>query len=272
MVKKLTKHGNSLALVLDRGVLDLLEIDADTPLNIKTDGKCLIVTPAQTPRGRRSSRRHWRKVNQQYGPDAKKAGGVDDEVRNFYPSTRSWTFIATRSNDTVARLGSVMSRFWSPLCGRLNPGLAISIFMATSSRWHQPISFTSYRTIRFIDGNKRTGADGGIRIPEAKWLHNCSRRIGFSNTRFTGRPRPRWERRHRRFLSRKYQVITLQCHLRAAPVVRCAGLDRTGLVLPYFCRWTGWHDKNACVASLLLNREITRSERGGFCLPPAQGK
>ena len=31
MIKKRTKHGNSLALVLDRGVLDLLEIDADTP-------------------------------------------------------------------------------------------------------------------------------------------------------------------------------------------------------------------------------------------------
>lgn len=30
MIKKLTKHGNSLALVLDRGVLDLLEINADT--------------------------------------------------------------------------------------------------------------------------------------------------------------------------------------------------------------------------------------------------
>ena len=29
MIKKLTKHGNSLALVLDRGVLDLLEINAD---------------------------------------------------------------------------------------------------------------------------------------------------------------------------------------------------------------------------------------------------
>jgi antitoxin MazE len=49
MIKKLTKHGNSLALVLDRGILDLLEINADTPLNIKTDGKCLIVTPTQTP-------------------------------------------------------------------------------------------------------------------------------------------------------------------------------------------------------------------------------
>jgi len=45
MIKKLTKHGNSLALVIDRGVLDLLEIDAETPLNIKIDGKCLIVTP-----------------------------------------------------------------------------------------------------------------------------------------------------------------------------------------------------------------------------------
>ena len=48
MIKKLTKHGNSLALVIDRGVLDLLDIDEETPLNIKTDGKCLIVTPAQS--------------------------------------------------------------------------------------------------------------------------------------------------------------------------------------------------------------------------------
>jgi hypothetical protein len=53
MVKKLTKHGNSLALVLDRGVLDLLEIDADTRLRL--------------PRGRRSSRRHWRKATDDMG-------------------------------------------------------------------------------------------------------------------------------------------------------------------------------------------------------------
>jgi len=31
MVKKLTKHGNSLALVIDRPVLDILKIDAETP-------------------------------------------------------------------------------------------------------------------------------------------------------------------------------------------------------------------------------------------------
>jgi len=49
MVKRLTKHGNSLALVIDRGVLDLLDIDADTPLTITTDGNCLVVAPLRDP-------------------------------------------------------------------------------------------------------------------------------------------------------------------------------------------------------------------------------
>jgi antitoxin component of MazEF toxin-antitoxin module len=46
MIKKLTKHGNSLALVIDRSVLRLLNIDADTPLEITTDGKRLFLAPA----------------------------------------------------------------------------------------------------------------------------------------------------------------------------------------------------------------------------------
>lgn len=45
MVKRLTKHGNSLALVIDRGVLDILDISAETPLSVTTDGKRLIVSP-----------------------------------------------------------------------------------------------------------------------------------------------------------------------------------------------------------------------------------
>jgi antitoxin component of MazEF toxin-antitoxin module len=47
MVKRLTKHGNSLALVIDRGILDLLEINPETPLSVTTDGKCLIVSPVR---------------------------------------------------------------------------------------------------------------------------------------------------------------------------------------------------------------------------------
>ena len=40
MIKKLTKHGNSMALVIERSVLDLLKIDTDTPVEVSTDGTC----------------------------------------------------------------------------------------------------------------------------------------------------------------------------------------------------------------------------------------
>ena len=46
MVKKLTKVGNSLALVIDKSILDLLNITADTPLKISTaNGRNLVVSP-----------------------------------------------------------------------------------------------------------------------------------------------------------------------------------------------------------------------------------
>lgn len=49
MIKTLTKHGNSLALVIDKPVLDLLKIEADTPLEITTDGSSLTIRPATKP-------------------------------------------------------------------------------------------------------------------------------------------------------------------------------------------------------------------------------
>ena len=67
MVKRLTKHGNSLALVIDRGILDLLKIDADTPLNISTDGKCLIVAPAGDAARQRKFRAALNEGNRRYG-------------------------------------------------------------------------------------------------------------------------------------------------------------------------------------------------------------
>ena len=54
MVKKLTKHGNSLALIIDRPILDILKIDDETPLEITTDGKRLVIAPAE-PSARRKS-------------------------------------------------------------------------------------------------------------------------------------------------------------------------------------------------------------------------
>jgi antitoxin component of MazEF toxin-antitoxin module len=45
MVKNLTKHGNSYALVIDKPILELLRITPDTPFEIVTDGSCLVLAP-----------------------------------------------------------------------------------------------------------------------------------------------------------------------------------------------------------------------------------
>ncbi len=66
MVKKLTKHGNSLALVIDKAVLELLEIDDKTPLNISTDGDILIITPVRDAKRRRKFEKALRDTNKKY--------------------------------------------------------------------------------------------------------------------------------------------------------------------------------------------------------------
>ena len=45
MVKKLTKHGNSLAVLLDKPILEMLNINEKTPLKIRTDGINIIIEP-----------------------------------------------------------------------------------------------------------------------------------------------------------------------------------------------------------------------------------
>jgi antitoxin component of MazEF toxin-antitoxin module len=52
MRKKLTRTGNSLALVLDKKLLDRVGIDADTTLDVSTNGQVIVVSPV---RGRRRS-------------------------------------------------------------------------------------------------------------------------------------------------------------------------------------------------------------------------
>ena len=45
MIKTLQKHGNSQALVLDKAIMEMLNIDADTPLQVSVSNGSLIVTP-----------------------------------------------------------------------------------------------------------------------------------------------------------------------------------------------------------------------------------
>ena len=67
MTKRLTRSGNSLALVIDRPLLEALEIDADTELELSTDGDVLVVTPLCDPKRRRRVAELVAEAHEQYG-------------------------------------------------------------------------------------------------------------------------------------------------------------------------------------------------------------
>jgi len=47
MIKTLTKHGNSYAMVIDKPILELLHTTPDTPFEIISDGRSLVLTPVR---------------------------------------------------------------------------------------------------------------------------------------------------------------------------------------------------------------------------------
>jgi antitoxin component of MazEF toxin-antitoxin module len=67
ITKKLSRHGNSLALVIDRSILELLGISERTPLEISTDGRALVVAPANDKRRQKRFEDALAACNRQYG-------------------------------------------------------------------------------------------------------------------------------------------------------------------------------------------------------------
>lgn len=72
MTKKLTKHGNSYALVINKPILELLRITPETPLSIATDGETLMVSPMRDVKRRKRLRESLAKINRKYGDDLKR--------------------------------------------------------------------------------------------------------------------------------------------------------------------------------------------------------
>lgn len=72
-MKKLTRHGNSWALVIDKPVLDLLKIDpAETPMEMTTDGDALIVSPVRDAARRRKFEAAIAETHRRYGRTLKR--------------------------------------------------------------------------------------------------------------------------------------------------------------------------------------------------------
>ncbi len=53
MIKRLTAVGNSLGLIIEQPILELLDIDKETPLEVRTDGEALIIRPQRKNRAAR---------------------------------------------------------------------------------------------------------------------------------------------------------------------------------------------------------------------------
>ena len=72
MLKMLTKHGNSFALIIDKTIMELLNIKPDCPLEITTDGKSLTITPVSDPKRLAQFEKALKQTNRKYGRALKK--------------------------------------------------------------------------------------------------------------------------------------------------------------------------------------------------------
>lgn len=81
MIKNLTKHGNSLAIMIEKPILELLKIDIDTPMEVSTDGVRLLLSPAKADDRRSAFDEALAKVNQKHGKVVKKLAECRDDKR-----------------------------------------------------------------------------------------------------------------------------------------------------------------------------------------------
>lgn len=74
MIKMLSKHKDGWAVVIDKPILDQLEIDADTPLELTTEGRTLIITPVNASNRSKQLKAALEKTNNKYGRILKRLG------------------------------------------------------------------------------------------------------------------------------------------------------------------------------------------------------
>jgi len=78
ITKKLSRHGNSRALVIEKPILDLLGINDETTLQLHTDGESLILTPVSTDERSERIRAAGQKFHEKYARAMQSlAGGVE---------------------------------------------------------------------------------------------------------------------------------------------------------------------------------------------------
>ena len=74
MVKKLIQHGNSVALVIDKPIMEMLNITSETTFDLATDGRNLILSPQVENQPETDILHSLEKINKRYGTVLKRLG------------------------------------------------------------------------------------------------------------------------------------------------------------------------------------------------------
>ena len=74
MVKRLIQHGNSAALVIDKPIMEMLNITNETTFKISTDGKNLILSPQIEHTQEKDILKSLEKINKKYSTVLKRLG------------------------------------------------------------------------------------------------------------------------------------------------------------------------------------------------------
>jgi antitoxin component of MazEF toxin-antitoxin module len=72
MIKKMVTHGNSAAIIIDKPILKLLKIDEDTPLELTTDGRNLVISPVGSEKKEKKFKSALERVNKKHSKTLQK--------------------------------------------------------------------------------------------------------------------------------------------------------------------------------------------------------
>ncbi len=72
MIKRLCKHGNSYALVIDKPILELIHATPETPFEVITDGQSLLLSPVRKPKEEKKFQDALKMAHKRFGRAMKK--------------------------------------------------------------------------------------------------------------------------------------------------------------------------------------------------------
>ena len=72
MIKTLKRHGNSIALVIEKPMMEALGITEEMPFQVTVSGNALVVTPANVGVGPERMKAMAKDLRERYGPMLKR--------------------------------------------------------------------------------------------------------------------------------------------------------------------------------------------------------